>query len=203
MRCLQVIAPVNSSPLADHVLKKKSVRVSLVSRVGNLGFFIGGMASIGAAAEARQTLPKAATSSERSIGPVVAPPVGATLPVVEPIINDEEFEKAVPPLPSGADPALDMPLVSIDEFERRLVAGSDNIALPSSDPELSRPLPPLGQFDVRGVELAANLIRHCRVVGRKTARVAGGRAVERSILSSIIQNTVRAWHGDDETCRVA
>ena len=173
MRCLQVIAPVNSRPLADHVLKKKFVRVSLVFRVGNFGFFIGGMASIGTTAEARQTLPKVATSSERSIGSVVAPPVGATLPVVEPIINDEEFEKAVPPLPSGADPALDMPLESIDEFERRLVAGSNNIALPSSDPELSRPLPPLGQFDVRDVELATSEASPSPTETRYTVTVEG------------------------------
>jgi translocation and assembly module TamA len=158
---------------SHHVLKKKSVRASLVSRIGNLGFFLGGLASVGTSAEARQTVPKAATSSDRSIESVVAPPAGATLPVVETIINDEEFEKAVPPLPPGADPAHEMPLESIDEFERRLIAGTHNTVLRSSDPELARPLPPLGQFDVREVELAAPAANPASTETRYTVTVEG------------------------------
>ena len=50
---------------------------------------------------------------------IPAPPPGVTLPEVEPVIPDEEFEDAIPDLDTG-DPALDEPLESIDAFERRI-----------------------------------------------------------------------------------
>ena len=149
------------------------MRASLIFRIGNLGFLFSGLASIGTSAEARPGPPKAAASSERSIESVVASPAGASLPVVEPIINDAEFEKAVPPLPPGADPALNVPLESIDEFERRLVTGTNNTVLPSSDPELAQPLPPLGQFDVREVELATPATDPSSTETRYTVTVEG------------------------------
>ncbi|WP_374525866.1 BamA/TamA family outer membrane protein [Sphingopyxis sp.] len=47
------------------------------------------------------------------------PPPEAQLPVVEPIISDEEFKSAIPPISAEDDPELDKPLESIAEFERR------------------------------------------------------------------------------------
>jgi len=83
-----------------------------------------------------------------------APPAGANLPEVEPIICQEELAKEVPPL-GADDPALSGPLESVAEFEARLRAqeAAGLGVAPTADPELSQPLPPLSQFDVREVEL--------------------------------------------------
>jgi translocation and assembly module TamA len=83
-----------------------------------------------------------------------APPPPAALPIVEPVITDEEIARDVPPL-TADDPDLQRPLESVAEFEQRLIAGETNPTVaPSTDPELNQPLPPLSQFDVREVELA-------------------------------------------------
>nr|WP_245198083.1 BamA/TamA family outer membrane protein [Sphingomonas kaistensis] len=90
-------------------------------------------------------------------GPTVAPPPpsGSNLPQVDPIICQEELARDVPPI-GADDPALATPLESVAEFEARLraqeAAGID--VAPTADPELTQPLPPLSQFDVREVELA-------------------------------------------------
>ena len=47
------------------------------------------------------------------------PPPEAQLPEVAPIIPDEEFKSAIPPIGAEDDPELDKPLESIAEFERR------------------------------------------------------------------------------------
>jgi translocation and assembly module TamA len=47
------------------------------------------------------------------------PPPEAQLPEVAPIIPDEEFKSAIPPISAEDDPELDKPLESIAEFERR------------------------------------------------------------------------------------
>ncbi len=110
---------------------------------------------------------------------VPAPPVDATLPEIEPIISDEEFEDTIPELNPSNDPALDMPLESIEDFERRVAAEQadaepmEGQTPPLGDPaladgdeveeigdatirdaELSAPLPPLDQFEVEPVEFA-------------------------------------------------
>lgn len=110
---------------------------------------------------------------------VPAPPPGAPLPEVEPVIDDEEFEALVPELAPEDDPELAMPLESIEEFERRLAAEQaeseplegqeaplDEAALADSDPveeigdapvrdaELVAPLPPLSEFELETVEFA-------------------------------------------------
>jgi translocation and assembly module TamA len=90
-----------------------------------------------------------------------APTADARLPVVEPIITNDEFLQSIPPL-GPDDPALSQPLESIEQFEQRLlgqpVGNAPAITGPSpaifNDPELSAPLPPLASFDVREVELA-------------------------------------------------
>lgn len=58
-------------------------------------------------------------------GPIATPsppPPEAGLPEVAPIIADEEFEKAIPPISAEDDPELDRPLESIAEFEQRQAA---------------------------------------------------------------------------------
>ena len=74
---------------------------------------------------------------------IPAPPPGANLPEVEPIISDEEFEESVPELAPEDDPELDGPLESIAEFERRLAAEeaeaqtAEGQAPPLNDPALA------------------------------------------------------------------
>ncbi len=84
-----------------------------------------------------------------------APPTGAQLPSVDPIICADELNRETPAL-GADDPALAGSLESVAEFEARLRAAEarpGDIA-PTADPELAQPLPPLNQFDVREVELA-------------------------------------------------
>ena len=86
---------------------------------------------------------------------VPAPPAGSNLPDVPTIVCQQEVEREAPPL-AADDPALDIPLESVAEFERRLQATETRPGevAPTADPELALPLPPLEQFDVRDVELA-------------------------------------------------
>ena len=98
--------------------------------------------------------------------PVPQAPAGS-LPAVETIIPDQEFNAAIPALSPDDDPELNQPLESIDEFERRLKSaaavppaapGAQAAAVPPlavpSDPELLRPLPPLAEFKIAPVEFA-------------------------------------------------
>ena len=113
---------------------------------------------------------------------VPAPPPGANLPEIEPVITEDEFESEIPPLEPGEDPELDGPLESIEAFERRLAAEAadeadaepqDGQEAPLGDPaladgdpteeigdapirdaELTAPLPPIDAFEVEPVEFA-------------------------------------------------
>jgi len=109
--------------------------------------------------------------------PLPPPPPDAPLPEVEPIITQEEFETAVPPLDPAADAELLGPLESIEAFERRIAAeqaeaeptegqepplGEPALAdgdpveaigdAPIRDAELTAPLPPLSDFEVEAVD---------------------------------------------------
>lgn len=111
--------------------------------------------------------------------PVPPPPATPPLPVVEPIIPDEEFNRSIPVLSAEDDPELDRPLESIDAFERAIAAKqagakpAEGQAAPLGDPaladgdtvetigdapvrdaELAKPLPPLDQFQVEPVQFA-------------------------------------------------
>jgi translocation and assembly module TamA len=111
--------------------------------------------------------------------PVPAPPADATLPQVDPIIPDAEFNSSIPSLDPNNDPAIDQPLESIDSFERRIAAERTAIkpadgpapaagkpalvqgavvdaggAAPLADVELAAPLPPIKQFEVAPVQFA-------------------------------------------------
>lgn len=109
------------------------------------------------------------------------PPLGAQLPEVAPIIEDEEFRKAIPPISAEDDPELNRPLESIADFEKRQAAETagttteaqppqiDGVPVPAladgdaveaigdapiNDSELAAPLPPLENFDVEPVQFA-------------------------------------------------
>lgn len=108
-----------------------------------------------------------------------APPADSTLPQVDPIIPDGEFNSSIPALDASDDPELDKPLESIDAFERRMAeqqsgakpaegtspsAGDPALAdgqaveeigdAPVRDAELTAPLPPIDQFEVTPVQIA-------------------------------------------------
>src|SRR5690606_10070290 len=61
-------------------------------------------------------------AAEGSIAAPSPPPPEVVLPEVAPIIDDEEFEKAIPSISAEDDPELDRPLESIADFERRQAA---------------------------------------------------------------------------------
>jgi translocation and assembly module TamA len=111
--------------------------------------------------------------------PVPAPPPDVELPVVEPVVEDERFNKAIPSLDVADDPELARPLESIEAFERAQAAKqagakpeegqsppagdaalSDRTTTeqigdaPINDAELRKPLPPLDSFQVEPVQFA-------------------------------------------------
>lgn len=137
------------------------------------------------AAEAATAEPAAADTpppgDDTPIASPSPPPEGAVLPEVAPIIPDDEFKKAIPPISAEDDPELDKPLESIADFEKRVadaakqkangtadavpqVDGTPVPALadgqtvepigdaPITDAELAAPLPPLESFDVQPVQ---------------------------------------------------
>ncbi len=137
-----------------------------------------------ALAMALVAVPAVAQSTDATVGQtseldVPAPPADANLPQVEPVISEEEFDETVPELDPSNDPALDAPLESIEDFERRVaqeqagaapaegqdaplgdptLADGDAVEeigdAPIRDAELAAPLPPLDQFNVEPVEFA-------------------------------------------------
>lgn len=121
--------------------------------------------------------------------PTVAPPppAGSDLPQVDPIICQEELAREVPPI-GADDPALATPLETVAEFEARLraqEAAGIGIA-PTADPELTQPLPPLNQFDVREVELAqpepAEAVAELRYATRVEGLAEADAATEAALL---------------------
>lgn len=104
---------------------------------------------------------------------LVAVPVACLAQQVEaPVITDEEFNQAIPQVPSQNDAELDEPLESIEAFERRIAAeraapveakadeprtvspGRPDSS-PFQDAELAMPLPPLETFQVQPETFAA------------------------------------------------
>jgi len=128
----------------------------------------------------RDTAERRPTQCLPTEGSVVPPPPSdARLPAVESVICQEELDREVPPL-GPDDPELQRPLDSVTEFEQKLLGGlgAGASATPSSDPELSQPLPPLDQFDVREVELAEPAPNEAPVELRYAVRVEGIETVE-------------------------
>lgn len=123
--------------------------------------------------------PPAVSPLEAGRVPVPAPPPDAGLPAVEPILEDDRFNRAIPSLDVAEDPELGQPLESIEAFERALAArqagaqpeegdqppaGDPALAdqtsveqigdAPVRDTELTKPLPPLDEFEVAPVQFA-------------------------------------------------
>ncbi|MBV1688760.1 BamA/TamA family outer membrane protein [Novosphingobium sp. G106] len=115
--------------------------------------------------------------------PIPAPPPGTDLPAVDPIIENDRFNKAMPSLDVADDPELNRPLESIEQFERAIAAkqagakpekgpkagevppaGDPALAgktateqigdAPIDDAELTKPLEPLDQFQVEPIQFA-------------------------------------------------
>lgn len=114
-----------------------------------------------------------APAPEAEMAKPTPPPPDAIFPPVEPIIADEEFDKAIPPISAEDDPELNVPLESIADFERRqankaassgepaptpALADGDAVEAigdaPIDDVELAKPLPPLDNFNAEPVEFA-------------------------------------------------
>lgn len=134
--------------------------------------------------EPPQVVPTVVPATDTAIAAPTPPPLDVQLPEVAPIIGDEEFEKAIPPISAEDDPELDRPLESIADFEKRQAAEgaaatdttadastpvAGGVAVPAladgdaaeaigdapiRDVELAAPLPPLENFDVEPVEFA-------------------------------------------------
>ena len=68
------------------------------------------------------TTPPPRSTPEAGKLAIPAPPPGADLPAVDPIIDDDKFNKAMPSLDVADDPELDRPLESIEDFGRGLAA---------------------------------------------------------------------------------
>lgn len=151
----------------------------LAARAGLIGLSLALLAGE-AAAQAPEAPPASGQNAlEAGKVPVPAPPPDAMLPEVKTIIPDDEFNRAVPAIDVADDPELAKPLESIDSFERRMAAQQSDAeptagqAPPLDDPrlddrdaveeigdapvrdaELTKPLPPLDQFQVETVEFA-------------------------------------------------
>lgn len=102
------------------------------------------------------------------------PPPEVRLPEVAPIIGEDEFEDAIPPISAEDDPELDRPLESIAEFERRQAerarqdgarqdTGTEGAAPPAVDDTPAPALAdgdaaePIGDAPISDSELAAPL----------------------------------------------
>nr|WP_235587853.1 BamA/TamA family outer membrane protein [Sphingopyxis sp. H115] len=80
-----------------------------------------------ASAGAQQVAPPAVVptlppATDEPIASPTLPPPEVQLPEVAPIIEDDEFDKAIPPISAGDDAELDRPLESIADFEKRQAA---------------------------------------------------------------------------------
>src|SRR3546814_20717294 len=88
-----------------------------------------GLAWAGAAQAQDVAPPKVVPTLDADSAEIAAPsppPPEAQLPAVEPIIEDEEFEKSIPPISAEDDAELDRPIESIPEFEPRLATAAAN-----------------------------------------------------------------------------
>src|SRR3546814_462604 len=88
-----------------------------------------GLAWAGAAQAQDVAPPKVVPTLDADSAEIAAPsppPPEAKRPAGEPIIEDEEFEKSIPPISAEDDAELDQPIESIAEFERRLATEAAN-----------------------------------------------------------------------------
>lgn len=117
--------------------------------------------------------PRIFMDPSKDIASPAPPPNDVMLPVVEPIIDEVEFRRAIPSISVEDDAELDRPLESIAEFERRqadLLAASRNgkdadTAVGGALPPVTTPtgsdqeaaMPPIGETPIQDAELVAPL----------------------------------------------
>lgn len=96
------------------------------SRVRHLSVLSVSILALGwtASAGAQQVAPPAVVptlppATDEPIASPTLPPPEVQLPEVAPIIEDDEFDKAIPPISAEDDAELDRPLESIADFEKR------------------------------------------------------------------------------------
>src|SRR3546814_17366862 len=130
-----------------------------------------GLAWAGAAQAQDVAPPKVVPTLDADSAEIAAPsppPPEAQLPAVEPIIEDEEFEKSIPPISAEDDAELARPIESLAEFERRLAteAANKGAADGSEDAEDANAEHPTPQVDSVPVPAHA--------AGHATERPGGG-----------------------------
>ena len=123
-------------------------------------FLLGGAASVAFPAMAQNPSPAEEPATSDLLTPesiaVPPPPPEAGFPEIEPVIGDGEFAKAIPELSPDDDPELTKPLESIEEFEARLSAQAGE----TSPGLVSSPSPvraETGDAPVRDAQLSAPL----------------------------------------------
>nr|WP_077146423.1 BamA/TamA family outer membrane protein [Sphingopyxis sp. KK2] len=140
---------------------------------------LGLSASAAFAQDAPEPPPVTETLADTEMAKPTPPPPDAVFPPVEPIIEDDEFDRSIPKISAEDDPELNVPLESIADFEAKQAAkaaaqgnappGSEPAPTPAladgdpveaigdapiNDAELAAPLPPLESFNVEPVEFA-------------------------------------------------
>ncbi|WP_447762898.1 autotransporter assembly complex protein TamA [Sphingopyxis panaciterrae] len=112
---------ISEKPFQLHFRRLSRVRRLLIV---STSFFCTGWAASAAAQqiEPPRVVPTLETQNSDPIAAPSPPPPEVQLPEVAPIIEDEEFKKAIPPIGAEDDPELDKPLESIAEFEQRHAA---------------------------------------------------------------------------------
>ncbi len=166
-----------------HLMRLARMRPLLIASASACGL-AWATAAAAQSVEPPQVVPTVVPATDTAIAAPTPPPPDVQFPEVAPIIGDEEFEKAIPPISAEDDPELDRPLESIADFEKRQAAegaaatgttadASTPVAggvpvpaladrdtaeaigdAPIRDVELAAPLPPLENFDVEPVEFA-------------------------------------------------
>jgi translocation and assembly module TamA len=161
---------------------------------------------------------------------VPAPPADVELPAVDPVIPDAEFEATVPALDAAGDAALDGPLESIEEFERRIAseqaaaapqeglappAGNPALAdgdaqetigdAPITDTALNEPLPPLESFQVEEVQFTEAEVESGPTEVAYTVAVNGLDSVDEESAAALgdMFDSLSALKDDDEAANVA
>jgi translocation and assembly module TamA len=172
---------MQNTDLSSEMHARRSLRLRRILTLSASILCLGwSTAALAQAVDTPRVVPTVDATPTADIAAPTPPPPEAQLPEVAPIISDEEFKGAIPPISAEDDPELNEPLESIEEFERRqaikdardvgaevpVVDGAPVPALadgdsaeaigdaPISDAELAAPLPPLESFDVTPVEFA-------------------------------------------------
>lgn len=217
----------NPRILIRHAAAKPSLRPMLALSASLLCL----AATTAQAQDAPAPPPVTETDADTEMAKPTPPPPDAAFPPVEPIIEDEEFEKAIPPISAENDPELNVPLESIAEFERRqaakatsegetppgpepaptpALADGDAVEVigdaPINDVELAKPLPPLENFNAEPVEFAEPESADESVKVAYTVQVNGLEAADDSTdadLADLFGDLSALYDGDGEAANAA